>query len=191
MLLLAEKICAARGTIPSRHLTNPTRALFLLFSVLTFSIPLRADDTDAAIDSDVQKMAQAFKISDAKTMVDMEYKTFIESHGGREAAIMGFARIFAIMRAHGVRVSKFEAIKPYKKISSEVYDYVIVPSREDFQIGSHQYEGQSFFVAVKFHDADHWQYLEWSPEVEKDRDILFPGLPKDLSLPKQRHFQIN
>jgi hypothetical protein len=152
---------------------------------------LQADTTDASIDSDVQRMSIATRNCDATSIIDLTYFPLVSAMGGKEAAILAMARVFGMFKSRGMKITRFETLKPYTKISGDTHDYVIIPTREDMQIGPHDFETQSYLVAVKLHDSANWQYATASKQVESDRDALFPDLPKSVALPPMRTIRID
>jgi len=152
---------------------------------------LQADTTDASIDSDIQRMTVATKACDAEAIINLTYFPLLSAVGGKDAATLAMARVFGMFKSHGIKITRFEPLKPYTKVSGDTHDYVIVPTREDMQIGPHDFEIQSYMVAVKLHDSTSWQYATASKQVESDRDALFPDLPKSITFPPKRTIRID
>ncbi|MDB4793632.1 hypothetical protein OAG63_01205 [Methylacidiphilales bacterium] len=168
------------------------RGVTLLFALCFFSPHLRADDSDAALNADVQRIIAAVKNNDLGLVVDMMYSPYVEAAGGVDSVKAQAAAAKTVMNAKGLKILSFDCIKPFTPISTADRDYVIIPVHTVMEMDSHQYDITSYWLAIKAHGTAKWQYLSGSglnkmPEVKKR---LLPDL-KDTPLPEIKTKMLN
>jgi hypothetical protein len=155
----------------------------VLFALTLLFAALRADDTDEALNSDLQRMVAAVKASDYDVAIDMMYSPVAEADGGREALKKIAATASTGTEGKAYKIISYDLILPYQRVSTPERDYVIIPVRVVVGVGSHNIEEDAFELAIRSHGTTKWEYLNGSNITPEMKDRYFPDL-KDTDLPQ-------
>jgi hypothetical protein len=151
---------------------------------LTLLLPsVRADDTDQALNADLQSMVAAVKTNDFGVAIDMMYSPVAEADGGRDALKKIAATASTGTEGKAYKIVSYDLIPPYQRVSTSVSDYVIIPIRLVVGVGTHCIQETAYELAIKPHGATKWEYLNGSNISPEMKSKYFPDL-KDTDLPQ-------
>jgi hypothetical protein len=160
-------------------------------SFMSVGLDAQPAGADAAVDADVHALAKAYQTGDAGTISNLTYGPMVAAMGGETNAYLKIDSQFGIMKAESEKVTGFKILRPYLRATGEDHDYILIPTRIDLQIGDHDFEEESYFLAIRFRGARRWHYVWGSPSLPSQSDGLFPDLPKSLVLPAVKRVQID
>jgi hypothetical protein len=167
-----------------------TVSLFLVLALI-FTCQVRANSDDAVIDRDIQALSKAMESGDVGTIMDMTYSPLMKSMGDETTACVKLLDSFGKMKGRSIKMTRCKLLEPRLHASGDEHDYVFVPVQIEFRNGFHDFEEQSYFLAIRFRGSNSWQYVSGSKDLPSQSDGLFPDLPKSIVLPVPKMAQVD
>jgi hypothetical protein len=137
------------------------------------------------VQTQVASLLRALYRGDIETFLAYSHPKVIESLGGSENARVGVSELFGRIRASGVELDAIEFPEPLRFIKGPSTQFVIVPTLIRVSaMAAVRVESRSFQVGLLEPGTSTWKYVEGSRLTPFNMEVLLPGFPAGIHMPR-------
>jgi hypothetical protein len=157
-----------------------------------FSICIAADlsfSEQALLARQAQAGIDATLRQDAETVIELTHESFFKLGISREATVRMTREMFAQSNAMGIVLERSQLSQPTTIYPSAGRAVCFVPYVLFMRMGQRTGRSIGYLVAIRDTPESKWKFLDSAVFRQKPEllHVLVPGLPKDLTLPKNEN----